>query len=98
MPPADGHAPDATDQLDLDGVVVERFQGYLGVPDDLSPDSDLLADLGLDSIGLVTILLDLADEFNLDLASSRVNLADIRTLGDVMAVVRTLRDDAAAAG
>ena len=52
---------------DVTAVVVERFQQYLGTPDDLPLESLLLADLGVDSIALVTILLDLAEQLGLDL-------------------------------
>ena len=76
---------------DVTAVVVERFQRYLGTTDELRLESLLLADLGVDSIALVTILLDLADELALDLASADVNLHDVQTLGDVASLVASLR-------
>lgn len=94
MPPEDGRQEDP-DRLDLESVVIERFQTQLGI-DDLAPDSDLLTDLGLDSIGLVTILLDLADEFGLDLSSS--TLAGIETVRDVVGMVDELFARARASG
>jgi acyl carrier protein len=84
--------------MDVGAIVVERFQSHLGALEELSADSDLLLDLGLDSIGLVIILLDLADEFDLDLSSSRVTLADVNTLGDVVGLVRALLEESATNG
>jgi acyl carrier protein len=75
---------------DVKPVVVERFQTYLGIPDDLPLASRLLADLGIDSIALVTILLDLADELALDLGAARVNLSTVQTLEDVVLLVDSL--------
>lgn len=80
---------------DVEAAVVGEFQRYLGTTDPLPLDSALLGDLGLESIVLVTILLDLSEEMGIDLAASEVNLADMQTLGDVVALVRTLRDQAA---
>jgi acyl carrier protein len=77
---------------DVQTIVVERFQLYLGMPDDLPLASRLLADLGIDSIALVTILLDLADQLELDLGAARVNLSTVQTLEDVVSLVRSLHD------
>ena len=76
---------------DVTAVVVERFQQYLGTSDDLPLESLLLADLGVDSIALVTILLDLAELLELDLGSADVNLSTVQTLGDVVSLVASLR-------
>jgi acyl carrier protein len=76
---------------DVTAVVVERFQQYLGTTDELPLESLLLADLGVDSIALVTILLDLAEELGLDLGSADVNLNTLQTLGDVASLVASLR-------
>ena len=81
------HARDS----DVTAVVVERFQQYLGTPDVLPLDSLLLADLGVDSIALVTILLDLAEQLELDLGSANVNLSTVQTLEDVVSLVASLR-------
>ena len=80
------HAPHS----DVTAVVVERFQQYLGTTDELPLESLLLADLGVDSIALVTILLDLAEQLDLDLGSADVNLHDVQTLGDVVSLVASL--------
>jgi acyl carrier protein len=75
---------------DVTAVVVERVRQYLGTTDELPLESLLLAELGIDSIALVTILLDLADQLGLDLASADVNLHTVQTLGDVVSLVAAL--------
>lgn len=76
--------------MDPAPIVVEKFQSYLGTPDDLPLTSLLLADLGIDSIALVTILLDLAETLKLDLMSADVQLSEVQTLGDVVDVIGRL--------
>ena len=76
---------------DVTAVVVERFQQYLGTPDDLPLESLLLADLGVDSIALVTILLDLAEQLELDLGVREREPHTVQTLEDVVSLVASLR-------
>lgn len=78
--------------VDLEALVVGRYQQYLGIPDDVPLTSRLLADLGVDSIAFVAILLDLAELFELDLDSAEVNLSSVETLSDVVSLVKSLRD------
>jgi acyl carrier protein len=78
---------------DIEAIVIGRFSDYLGTTDELLPESDMLTDLGLDSVGLVTILLDLADELELNLGSTRVKLAGMYTVADVIRVVRSLYEE-----
>ena len=78
---------------DVEAIVIGRFQDYLGTTDELLPESDLLTNLGLDSVGLVTILLDLADVLNLNLASTRVTLGGMYTVADVIRVVRAVYEE-----
>lgn len=49
-----------------------------GVP--IAPDSSLNADLGLDSLALVTLLFRLEQEFGIDLLSIGGDMAELRTV------------------
>lgn len=82
------------EQLDLRAIVVEKFQRHSGAEQALPIESRLLEELGIDSIAFVTILMDLTDQLDLDLAAARVKLKHIRTLADVVALVESLRADA----
>lgn len=93
MTSADGQSAGAQMRPDVEAIVIGRFQDYLGTMDELLPESDLLADLGLDSVGLVTILLDLAEMLNLNLASTRVTLWGMYTIADVIRIIRAVYDE-----
>jgi acyl carrier protein len=75
----------------LDTVVVERFRLYLGGGEELPLSSRLVDDLGVESIALVTILMELADELDLDLSALGANLKSLQTLDDVVSLVATMR-------
>ena len=75
---------------DVTGIVVAAFQSYLGTGDDLPPHAELLADFGIDSLALVTILMDVAAQLSLDLARAPGKLADLLTVEDVADVIAAL--------
>lgn len=75
---------------DLNRIVTQAFQRYLGTSESLSLSSRLFEDLGIDSLGLVTILLELAGQLRLDLVGSDIKLSEIRCLEDVVSLLRTL--------
>ena len=77
-------------QVDVEGIVREHFQQYLGPTDGLPLADQVIADAGVDSILLVMILTDLFVQFDLDVADAKVKLADIQTLADVVALVRSM--------
>jgi acyl carrier protein len=83
--------PVPTTKLDLEQIVREQFEPYL--PSKEGPLEELvIADAGLDSVGLVMVLTDLLMELNLDVADSRVKLREIQTVADVATLARTMLD------
>lgn len=77
-------------QVNVDALIREHFQQYLGSTEGLSFESQVIADAGVDSILLVMILTDLFVQLNLDVGDAEVKLADIKTLADVAALVRSM--------
>jgi acyl carrier protein len=75
---------------DLNRIVTEAFQRYLGTSEGLPLSSRLFEDLGIDSLGFVTILLELAEQLRLDLVSNNINLSEIQSLEDVVLLVQAL--------
>ena len=73
-----------------DRIVTAAFQRYLGTTESLPLSSRLFEDLGIDSLGFVTILLELAEQLRLDLVAGDINLSDIQSLEDVVLLVRAL--------
>ena len=53
----------------------------------LSPEARLQEDVGLDSLGLVTLLVKLEDTFAIELEESDLNPFDLQTIADVTALV-----------
>jgi acyl carrier protein len=82
--------PPNNQQLDIDALVREHFQQYLGSIEGLPLESQVIADAGVDSILLVMILTDLFVQLNLDVGDAEVKLADIQTLADVADLVRAM--------
>lgn len=76
---------------DVETIVIQKFQGHLGICDDLPLGSRLYADLGLDSITVVVILLDIAEQLQLDLRMAQVDLNTVQTLGQVISLVHSVQ-------
>lgn len=81
-----------TERVDIDALVKEKFQPYIGDVGDRPLEDQVLADSGLDSVVLVMVLTDLFLQVNLDVGDGRVKLRDLRTLADVATLVRRLLD------
>ncbi len=79
--------PDA----DLNTIVTKSFQRYLGTSESLPLSSRLFEDLGIDSLGFVTILLELAEQLRLDLVANNINLGEIQRIEDVVLLVGRLQ-------
>lgn len=61
----------------------------LGLARDPRPEDDLVTDLQLDSVGLVTLIVGLEDRFRIALAEE--DAASVRTVGDLAALVAERR-------
>ena len=48
----------------------------------------LIEDISLDSLAMVTLLIQLEDAFNIELDESDMNPFDLKTVGDVLNLVR----------
>lgn len=54
-------------------------------PEDIRPESDVIADLGISSIDMVSLIMDFEDEFHLTVSDEQ--LAKLHTVGDVQALI-----------
>ncbi len=61
----------------------------LGLSREARPEDDLVADLQLDSVGLLTLVVGLEDRFRI--ALSEEDAAGVRTVSDLMALVSRRR-------
>jgi len=76
----------------MDEVLAEIrrvLRDELGLDRDPRPEDDLVTDLQLDSVGLVTLIVGLEDRFRIALAEE--DAASVRTVGDLAALVAERR-------
>lgn len=74
--------PRTTDQL------AELLKHQLSKPTDLSDETDLISDLALESVQIMEFIVDVEDHY--DIAISLEALGEVRTLGQLAALVDTL--------
>jgi len=61
--------------------VVEIIKNQFDI-DEVSPETNLMEDLGSDSIGLLELVMEIEEEFNLEIDDSQ--LGNIKTVQDVV--------------
>lgn len=61
--------------------VVEIIKNQFDI-DEVSPETNLMEDLGSDSIGLLELVMEIEEEFNLEIDDSQ--LGNIKTIQDVV--------------
>ena len=67
--------------------LMELITSYTDLsPEDITPESDIIADLGISSIDMVSLIMDFEDTFHLTVSDEQ--LAKLRTVGDVQALIR----------
>ncbi len=54
-------------------------------PEDIKPESDIIADLGISSIDMVSLIMDFEDEFHMTVSDGQ--LAKLHTVADVQALI-----------
>ncbi len=74
---------------ELEQQIAGILAPMLPEPVSLASDTDLLADLALESAQLLEFVMEVEDHFDIIIEQSR--LSDVRTLGELAAVVSTLR-------
>lgn len=69
----------------IDGV--NKVLRDLSEKNDFNEESNLQSDLLLDSLAMVTLLIEIEDEFGIRLNESDMNPFDLNTVGDVVKLV-----------
>ncbi|MBX9609049.1 MAG: acyl carrier protein [Gammaproteobacteria bacterium] len=78
-------------ELAVEDRLIALLGKTLGPDAVLSPATNLVGDLGLESIQVIEYLCEVEDHF--DLAIDEATLADVQTIGDLAAVIRKLGKD-----
>ena len=74
------------------GEIRRVLHDELGIAREARPDDDLIADLQLDSVGLLTLVVGLEDRFRVALEEE--DAAAVHTVGDLAALVLRRRGEA----
>jgi acyl carrier protein len=86
-----GHAGGVRSMRD---EISDIFEQVLGRPVTISDDTDIVEDLGLDSLGVMNFVMAIEDHYDLSIPLDRV--AQIQTVADLMRAVEDLKSGAAA--
>ena len=76
--------------MDVEGGVIEVLKNVSRRPIDPTPTSDLIADLGFDSLQVMELVTELEDRF--DIAIPADTALTVRTVAEVVAQVSALVD------
>jgi acyl carrier protein len=81
--------PHRAQRSEVERLVLDRFQRYVGASDDLSL-SVCLEDLHIESLAFIAIVLDVAGQLDVEFASDDHDLSSIETLDDVVSLICSL--------
>jgi acyl carrier protein len=73
----------------VQSIVIATLRDHLGWPGDMPLDAVTFADLSVDSVVLVSVMLEVADQVGVDLAAADPELAAVQTVDDVVRFVRS---------
>jgi acyl carrier protein len=79
-----------TQHDDTLGRLLEILQRHDKQGHTLTPETELVADLGLDSVQVMELLLELEDEFDVSIPLNV--LPDVRTVNDLCGQIRRVRE------
>jgi acyl carrier protein len=82
--------PNATMRNEIAAI----FEQVLERPVAIEDDTDIVEDLGMDSLGVMNFVMAIEDYYDLSIPLDRMD--KIQTVGDLIRAVRDLRDGAAA--
>ncbi len=74
--------------------IADIFEQVLGRPVIINDDTDIVEDLGMDSLGVMNFVMAIEDFYDLSIPLDRV--AQIQTVADLMRAVEDLRNGTAA--
>ena len=78
-------SPDNVTREDISDI----FEQVLGHPVDISDNTDIVEDLGMDSLGVMNFVMAIEDFYDISIPLDRI--AQIQTVGDLMHAVEDLR-------
>lgn len=77
---------------DIRNTIFEALRASLGKPVELSEQTNILNDLGMDSVAVMDFVMEIEDRFDISVPLDRI--AEVETIGDLVSTVRSLKGDA----
>ncbi len=77
---------------DIRNTIFETLRASLGKPVELSEQTNILNDLGMDSVAVMDFVMEIEDRFDISVPLDRI--AEVETIGDLVSTVRSLKGDA----
>lgn len=77
---------------DIRNTIFETLRASLGKPAELSEQTNIINDLGLDSVAVMDFVMEIEDRFDISVPLDRI--AEVETIGDLVSTVRSLKGDA----
>jgi acyl carrier protein len=77
---------------DVRATVFDTLRGSLGKPVELSDDTNIANDLGLDSVAVMDFVMEVEDRLDITVPLDRI--AEVETLGDLVTAIRGLKGTA----
>jgi len=74
---------------DIREIIFDTLRAALQKPVELSDQTNIVNDLGLDSVAVMDFVMEIEDRLDISVPLDRI--AEVETLGDLIATVRTLK-------
>ena len=77
---------------DIRSTIFDTLRTSLGKPVELSDQTNIINDLGLDSVAVMDFVMEIEDRLDISVPLDRI--AEVETVGDLVATVRDLKGGA----
>jgi acyl carrier protein len=77
---------------DVRAMIFDTLRGSLGKPVELTDNTNIANDLGLDSVAVMDFVMEVEDRLDISVPLDRI--AEVETLGDLVTAIRGLKGTA----
>ena len=74
---------------DIRNTIFETLRASLGKPFDISDHTNIVNDLGFDSVAVMDFVMEIEDRLDISVPLDRI--AEVETIGDLVSTVRSLK-------
>lgn len=77
---------------DIRGMITDTLRTSLGKPVELTDKTNIINDLGLDSVAVMDFVMEIEDRLDISVPLDRI--AEVETIGDLVSTIHSLKDSA----